>query len=288
MTDADDDLQQRYRQATDHDARRPAARVRQAVLTHAQMALCGSAHQDRMLMTSKQKVAANWPNWKAALVASLLLTPVVGILVSRQPEPSPEGEQVARMAPPAPKGTIPAEARPMPPAPPIPSGTGPATGKTTQPTKKSALDNQQVQPDPVGRAVAQSTTVDAPVPVAGIARMTLPSADVAKPRLGALAAKEIPEPARPDLNTLLLQAVSTARGTDVETLLTQGASVNARDASGQTALIVATLAGQADIVRHLLTFGADPDLIDRQGLTALQHARKIGNTRIEALLQPHP
>ena len=32
MTNADDDLQQLYRQATSHDLRRPAVHVRQAVL----------------------------------------------------------------------------------------------------------------------------------------------------------------------------------------------------------------------------------------------------------------
>lgn len=69
-------------------------------------------------------------------------------------------------------------------------------------------------------------------------------------------------------------AEDDARG--VKLLIKHKANVNARDALGRTALMVAALHGHAGIVRMLLEAGADVDAADRRGTTALMEAARSG------------
>jgi hypothetical protein len=59
-----------------------------------------------------------------------------------------------------------------------------------------------------------------------------------------------------------------ARPTDVD----RKSSINARDSSGRTALMLATLHGELAAVEALLAAGADPNAADAQGTTPLQAA----------------
>lgn len=326
MTNADDDLQQIYRQATSHDLRRPAARVRQAVLAHAQMALDGQARADnRPALQKKPAVAANWPNWKAALVASLLLAPVAGILVSRHQQALPEGEQLALTAPPKPVTAM-ATAPPLPravaqgathadaaandvmPEPgPAPARTAPAkanpAGNDKVQASSKALANLDRQPheEQADRTMKQARPATAlesadSRPDAAAPRVATPAADA--PRMASRAADPIllqanraaeataPQLAPDELNALLFQAVRAGQLPQAKSLLARGASVNARDTDGQTALIMAVRAGHEGLVRQLLLLGARPDLADNAGLTAVQYARQIGDSRIMPLLMP--
>ncbi len=70
----------------------------------------------------------------------------------------------------------------------------------------------------------------------------------------------------------------------VDALLQAGADVNEADANGNTALIVATRMGQADIVRRLLEAGAGVDHANNAGLTALHMAVEAGNVEITGML----
>jgi Ankyrin repeats (3 copies) len=60
--------------------------------------------------------------------------------------------------------------------------------------------------------------------------------------------------------------------------------LNARDAQGRTALLLATVNGHANAVAALLAYGADPRIADTQGVTPLAAARSAGNTEIVAIL----
>jgi hypothetical protein len=59
--------------------------------------------------------------------------------------------------------------------------------------------------------------------------------------------------------------------------------LNAPDARGRTALMLATLNGRADAVAALLAYGADPRAADAQGMTPLAAARAAGNAEIVAI-----
>lgn len=67
----------------------------------------------------------------------------------------------------------------------------------------------------------------------------------------------------------LVRAVNGNRISDVQALLRHGASVNAKDKYGQTALMWAAEQQEVEIVRLLLDAGANPNAKDKDGLTAL-------------------
>ena len=77
-----------------------------------------------------------------------------------------------------------------------------------------------------------------------------------------------------DLTTLMWAAghsneVPSTEGVDtVKLLLARGASLEARDDRGRTALMIAAQRGHAQIVTTLLAVGADPKARDREGQTA--------------------
>ena len=63
-------------------------------------------------------------------------------------------------------------------------------------------------------------------------------------------------------------------------------TINARDTSGRTALLLAVLHRQESVVRALLEEGADPNIADAEGHTPLAVARDQNQLPVvEALLQ---
>jgi len=72
---------------------------------------------------------------------------------------------------------------------------------------------------------------------------------------------------------------------ELQTLLGQQGDIDARDESGRTALMLATLSGQARAVDLLLAHGADPNAADAQGVTPLQAAIAGDRPAIAAALR---
>lgn len=72
---------------------------------------------------------------------------------------------------------------------------------------------------------------------------------------------------------------------ELQTLLGQQGDIDARDESGRTALMLATLSGQARAVDMLLAHGADPNAADAQGVTPLQAAIAGDRPAIAAALR---
>jgi ankyrin repeat protein len=68
-------------------------------------------------------------------------------------------------------------------------------------------------------------------------------------------------------------------------LLDQQVDIEARDASGRTALMLATLRGRAAAVDALLASGADPNAADASGTTPLQAAVANDQQAIAAALR---
>jgi len=88
--------------------------------------------------------------------------------------------------------------------------------------------------------------------------------------------------ATPD--TRLFDAVRANDLTQVRQLLASGAQIDAADANGNTALMVAAAHGYTDIARLLVDRGADVDARGYIGNTALIFAAQEGNAEIVQLL----
>jgi hypothetical protein len=70
-------------------------------------------------------------------------------------------------------------------------------------------------------------------------------------------------------------------------ILARGADVNIQDNNGATALMFATLQGDADMVRLILAAGANTDLMNNKGRTAFGMAQKKGNHDVIQAFEDH-
>jgi ankyrin repeat protein len=71
-------------------------------------------------------------------------------------------------------------------------------------------------------------------------------------------------------------------------LIDAGADVNCRNRSGQTALMLATLFGRADMFDLLVAAGADPDAIDDAGNSAMSVAASQDNAEMQRIIAAAP
>ncbi|MGI8732299.1 MAG: TonB family protein [Pyrinomonadaceae bacterium] len=83
---------------------------------------------------------------------------------------------------------------------------------------------------------------------------------------------------------LLTRAASDGDVQAVNSQLAAGADVNATNQGGQTALMLAALMGNLELVACLLEAGANPQLQDRLGLTALEWSTRRGFSEVSQLL----
>jgi hypothetical protein len=100
-----------------------------------------------------------------------------------------------------------------------------------------------------------------------------------------LVAKAARPAVAPDPADALRQAAAAGDLAVVERLLGAQVNIDARDAAGRTALMLATLQGQTDAVLALLAHGADPNAADASGTTPLQAATAGGQTAIVTALR---
>lgn len=92
--------------------------------------------------------------------------------------------------------------------------------------------------------------------------------------------------------TILMQAVATTEGEDakdkgyqtVQLLLARGAHVDARDDSGETALMYAVRSGKTGLVKLLLASKANPSLRNKKNQTALDIARSQDQKNVAEVL----
>ena len=71
----------------------------------------------------------------------------------------------------------------------------------------------------------------------------------------------------------------------LRSLFDLGVDVNSRDADDRSALLLAVLKGQSDVVKLLLTYGANVNAADRGGITPLQAAISAHQTDMAAMLR---
>ena len=99
------------------------------------------------------------------------------------------------------------------------------------------------------------------------------------------AAAIAPAPQAMDPAAQLRRAAEIGDVGALRALLGQRAAVDARDAGGRTALMLATLRGRTEAVEALLSAGADPNAADAGGTTPLQAALAADQTDIAAALR---
>lgn len=92
-----------------------------------------------------------------------------------------------------------------------------------------------------------------------------------------------------DGDTPLIRAVSgnynaTSRIATIKLLVEKGADIHAIDAKGRSALIIAVVNGNAEIISFLLSKGAILESVDQEGKTPLMWAATKGNLEIVKLL----
>jgi ankyrin repeat protein len=86
------------------------------------------------------------------------------------------------------------------------------------------------------------------------------------------------------LNNELLRAANIGDNAGIERLLKKGASINAKDNDGWTALMWAAASGHTPACAFLLEKGANLEATDKDGWTALMFAAYCGHAQTCALL----
>jgi len=83
----------------------------------------------------------------------------------------------------------------------------------------------------------------------------------------------------------LWEAAKSGDVSGLQTAFASNVDVNAPDANGETALILAIQSNRVEAVRALLTHGANPNTADARGRTPLRAARVRGNLAILMALE---
>ncbi len=119
MSARDDELTQRYREASEQDDARPGAHVRGAVRAHAQMLAAAAAPLPAS--PAPLPAAANQSRWKVSALATVAVVGLTGLLLLQFQRGTPEEQDIAygqrRAAAPSASVQAPAAAPPAPSAP---------------------------------------------------------------------------------------------------------------------------------------------------------------------------
>ena len=91
---------------------------------------------------------------------------------------------------------------------------------------------------------------------------------------------------KPSLGSFFRMAIIAGVESAVRIHIERGDNLNARDAGGQTPLMLAAARNKPHIFKLLLDAGADPLLADSEGKTALLIANAAGAREIASLLEP--
>jgi hypothetical protein len=271
-----EDVDDLYRRASASDPSRPGEAVRRSVLAHAaRLAARRAAHQAR---------------WQPAVLGTLAAAALAVLVIAPQLL-APRAPPVAEPLPGVPAGDNTAREPATPPpavAPQIaarPPMSVPSTNLPARTARARPKANAEITP-----LAAQST---APAPSAGA------EAADAGVVAGGVPARQLRVPGSPSAMTSLAAgsrigtnpAAALRHAAEVGDLATLAAlvgkqtDVDSRDGAGRTALMMATLHGQADAVTALLADGADPNAADADGTTPLQAAMAGNHPTIVAALR---
>jgi hypothetical protein len=279
-----DPVDDRYRRASALDPSRPGEAVRRAILTHAaQLAsqrsgtVAGSAVKFRRSAASRA--------WRVGIFGTLAAAAIAGIVVAPRfltPGGAPSAastRSVERLVPNSPRvaSAPPTRAVESPPAAAAVRREGTRVPEASASVGRSSDGARaQLQEEP-----ARPKPDAAPLSAQSVARQAPPQQLVA-----ARAAAPAPQADRTgNAAAALRHAAELGDLAALQGLLGKQTDVDARDPSGRTALMLATLRGHTEAVVALLAHGADPNAADAQGITPLAAAAAGDQPAIVAALQ---
>ena len=308
--DESDDADELYRRASALDGGRPSEAVRRAILTHAAELAAARAVDNAGSKAVKRRPAPQaW--WRPAAFGTLAAAALAGLLVTPQfithhpPNMTASSPQSAAKSAPAAAPSAPApQNSPMEEIVVTEQRAAKAAAKAEQYTSQQSARNAASQPaaqdelqeqasadvqdkrraandlSEPSKLAEQSRASDA-APAAAPPTAAPPAAAPALAQGGASMAG-----APAALNSLVAgravgvmdPAAQLRRAADMgdvptlRALLERQPAIDARDAGGRTALMLATLRGRAEAVDVLLSAGADPNVADARGTTPLQAA----------------
>jgi Ankyrin repeats (3 copies) len=259
------DVDDHYRRAAALDPSRPSELARRAVLSYAAQLAAERAVKNGPPRIDSTRPAAN-QTWRrpaifgtlaAAALAGLLITP--RFLTPRAPSTAAFSPgRVSRPGAAAPRVSA-RNAAPI-------ADTAAEIAAKNAPAKLQSMANAQSTAAARTQSGTSTVTTMSAVPP----QTAAPSAPASRPT---------------DPAAALRRAAEIGNLPELRTLLAKQADIDARDASGRTALMLATLQGQIQAVDVLLAHGADPNAADAHGITPLQAAVAGDQPTIVAALQ---
>jgi hypothetical protein len=265
-----DEVDALYRRVSALDAGRPSESVRRAVLDHAAQLAANRAAGNGPARRSTGRWAKRPMWWRPAALGTLAAAAVAGFLVIPQ-----------FLTPQAPIRRASSSAPALSPTPTSSSADVVQTqAAATEP--RTALRREA----PAAGTAIESVVVTAAkrVPAEGLTRQTAQDATRAQSAPSALTAPMAPTvPTVPGAQ--LRRAAEMGDVPVLQALLNKQPAIDARDAGGRTALMLATLRGRIQAVEALLSAGADPNAADAHGTTPLQAALAGDQPAIAAALR---
>jgi Ankyrin repeats (3 copies) len=284
-----------YRRLSAADPSQPGPGVRQAVLTHATQLAARAGETANRPAYSWQRPRGAWrrPTAFGALAAGILAAFMLGPRFATQPQP--------QLQPPV--STV---AQDQLRAPPVFADISSPSTKAAPAPLVAAPATPERQPSDVrkrelaGQPPAELASADGPrarTSQAAPARAAASdSANSGRAQVGAAPAAVLSAPAptntttatlRSDQGIALWRAAGDGDLATLRELHEQHANLDAADATGRTALMIATLHGHSQAVAALLDYGADPNIADASGESPLDAALAADESEIIAALKRH-
>jgi len=315
--DQADEVDNRYRRESALDPSRPSESVRRAVLEHATQLAAERSAKNGPAQIGAARPAAN-PRWwrptafgtlAAAALAGLLIIPRFlapdAPLVGALPTVPVRTNAAATAASQAeireqPQDAM-ADVRPSSPPPPEESALQPdhsalkprasSRNEGTVADSAAEIDAKNAPAKVQSMTNARSTAAGGGSETDARRAQTRGATGIsASPRQSVAPAASSAAPTAPparlaDSAAEVRRAAEIGAVPELQTLLGQQGDIDARDESGRTALMLATLSGQSRAVDMLLAHGADPNAADAQGVTPLQAAIAGDRPAIAAALR---
>jgi hypothetical protein len=276
-----DDADEFYRHASSLDPSRPSESVRQVVLEHAAQLAAHRAAQQAPTRIHTRRPAAKQGWRRPAIFGTLAAAALAGVLVAPRFLVEPPAAPTPAVGPSLPQdasAVAPVEATTAAGKPRVDMlASAPPTAPPPAPVTAPRAPVARTAAPTTHRYLAETGSLTGAAPAIA-AQNSLAKAQSSAAPMGAVAHPTDPAAA-------LRRAAEIGDVPGLQTLLDEHIEIEARDSSGRTALMLATLRGQIKAVDTLLAHGADPNTADAQGNTPLQIALAGDESAIAAALQ---